>query len=113
MASSDNCLIGPGITVNGRLTGDADVSVEGRVEGTVSLNSHLAVAEEGTVVAEIDVDSITVEGTVDGDIVAQETVRLAPGCNVTGNVRAPRVNIEEGAKFKGNIDMDVDLPEVE
>lgn len=113
MASSDNCLIGPGITVNGRLTGDADVSVEGRVEGTVSLNSHLAVAEDGTVVAEIDVDSVTVEGTVDGDIVAQETVRLEPGCNVTGNIRAPRVNIEEGASFKGNIDMDVDLPDVD
>jgi len=113
MASSNNCSIGPGITVNGRLTGDADVTVEGRVEGTVSLNSHLAVADEGTVVAEIDADSVTIEGTLDGDIVAQETVRLAPGCHVTGNIRAPRINIEEGAKFKGNIDMDVDLPDVE
>lgn len=113
MASSNNCSIGPGITVNGRLTGDADVTVEGRVEGTVSLNSHLAVAEEGTVVAEIDVDSVSVEGTLDGDIVAQESVRLAPGCTVTGNIQAPRVNIEEGAKFKGNIDMDVELPDVE
>lgn len=105
------CTIGHGITINGRLTGDEDVTVEGRVEGTVSLDSHLLVAEDGTVVAEIDVDSITVEGTLDGDIVASDTVRLAPGCNVTGNIRAPRINIEEGALFKGNIDMDVDMPE--
>ena len=63
--------------------------------------------------AEIDADSVTVEGTLDGDIVAQETVRLMPGCEVTGNIRAPRINIEEGAMFKGNIDMDVDLPETE
>lgn len=113
MASSNNCSIGPGITVDGRLTGDADVRVEGRVEGTVSLNSHLTIADDGTVVAEIDAESVTIEGTLDGDIVAQETVRLAPGCNVTGNIQAPRINIEEGAQFKGNIDMDVDLPDVE
>lgn len=111
MATSNDCTIGPGITVNGRLTGDEDVTVEGRVDGTVSLNSQLMVAEQGEVVAEIDCESVTVEGTLDGDIVAQDTVRLRPGCNVTGNIRAPRINIEEGAMFKGNIDMDVDLPD--
>jgi cytoskeletal protein CcmA (bactofilin family) len=64
-------------------------------------------------VAESTSNSATIEGTLDGDIVARDTVRLAPGCNVTGNIRAPRINIEEGAQFKGNIDMDVDLPDVE
>ena len=113
MATSNDCTIGDGITVNGRLTGDEDVTVEGRVDGTVALNSHLVVAEDGEVVAEVDCDSVTIEGTLDGDVVAQDTVRLMPGCNVTGNIRAPRINIEEGALFKGNIDMDVDLPETE
>jgi cytoskeletal protein CcmA (bactofilin family) len=95
------------------VTGDEEVTVEGRIEGTVALDSHLVVADEGTVVAEIDADSVTIEGTLDGDIVAQDTVRLRPGCNVTGNIRAPNINIEEGAMFKGNIDMDVEIPETE
>ena len=113
MAAANGCTIGPGIAINGRLTGDQEVTVEGRVEGTVALDSHLVVAEQGEVVAEVEVDSITVEGTLDGDIVAEDTVRLMPDCNVTGNIRAPRINIEEGAMFKGNIDMDVELPERE
>lgn len=113
MAAGNSCTIGDGITINGRLTGDEEVNVEGRVEGTVALESHLVVADDGTVVAEVDAESVTVEGTLDGDIVARDTVRLMPGCNVTGNIRAPRINIEEGAMFKGNIDMDVDIPETE
>ncbi len=113
MAAGNSCTIGAGITVNGRLTGDEEVTVEGRVEGTVALDSRLVVSGDGTVVAEVDADSVTVEGTLDGDIVAQDTVRLLPGCQVTGNIRAPTINIEEGAMFKGNIDMDVEIPETE
>ena len=110
MAAASECTIGPGITVNGRLTGSEDVTVVGRVEGTVALDSQLVVAEDGEVVAEVEADTVTIEGTLDGDIVADDTVRLMPGCQVTGNIRAPRINIEEGALFKGNIDMDVEMP---
>lgn len=111
--ADEQCMIGEGIDINGRLTGSEDVAVEGRVEGTVALESTLRVAPEGTVVAEVEAESVVLEGTLDGDIVADETVRLVEGCNVTGNIRAPRINIEEGARFKGNIDMDVDMPDVE
>lgn len=113
MAAASECTIGPGITVNGRLTGSEDVTVVGRVEGTVALDSQLMVAEDGEVVAEVEADTVTIEGTLDGDIVADDTVRLMPGCQVTGNIRAPRINIEEGALFKGNIDMDVEMPATE
>jgi cytoskeletal protein CcmA (bactofilin family) len=113
MAAASECTIGPGITVNGRLTGSEDVTVVGRVEGTVALDSQLVVAEDGEVVAEVEADTVTIEGTLDGDIVADDTVRLMPGCQVTGNIRAPRINIEEGALFKGNIDMDVEMPATE
>ena len=113
MAAASECTIGPGITVNGRLTGSEDVTVVGRVEGTVALDSQLVVAEDGEVVAEVEADTVTIEGTLDGDIVADDTVRLMPGCQVTGNIRAPRINIEEGALFKGNIDMDVEMPSTE
>ena len=104
------CTIGSGIVVNGRLSGDEDVSVLGRIEGSITLSSHLSIENSGHVVADVEVQSISVNGTFNGNIVASTTVTLYSGCAVTGNIRAPRIIIEEGARFKGNIDMDVELP---
>lgn len=104
------CTIGPGIVVNGRITGEATVSVSGRVEGTVALDDELIVEVDGVVVADVEAESVTVHGTFEGTLNARDTVRLCSGCAVTGDVRAPRVIIEEGARFKGNVDMDVQMP---
>jgi cytoskeletal protein CcmA (bactofilin family) len=104
------CTIGTGIVVNGRLSGSDDVSVEGRLEGTVALDAHLHVDEAGQVVADVEVVSITIDGRLEGNVVASDAITLNSGSAVVGNLRAPRVIIEEGARFKGNIDMDVSLP---
>ena len=101
--------IGARIVVSGRLTGDEEVSVFGRVEGTVSLSNHLIVEVGGIVVADLEVQSLAIHGAMNGNVVAKDVVTLHSGCVVTGNLRAPRVIVEEGARFKGNIDMDVDL----
>ena len=101
------CTIGPGVAVNGRLTGNEAVTVFGRIEGTIVLENHLQVAQGGEVVAQVEATTITVEGALNGDVVAHELVTLAASSVVTGNIRAPRIVIEEGARFKGNIDMDV------
>lgn len=108
MAPSE-CTIGPGIAINGRVSGDEDVVVFGSIEGTVALESQLTVEEGGSVVADIDVDALVIRGKVNGEVVARQTVELQEGCLVTGNLRAPRIIIAEGARFQGNIDMDVDL----
>ncbi len=101
--------IGAGIVVNGRMTGDEEVAVFGRVEGNIALSNRLIVEEGGTVVADVEAEAISIHGELNGNVVAQDVVTLHSGCVVTGNLRAPRVLIEEGARFKGNIDMDVDL----
>jgi cytoskeletal protein CcmA (bactofilin family) len=106
-AQSDACVIGAKTVVNGRLVGDQPVTVYGRIEGAIQLENHLHVAEGGQVVAEIAVKTITVRGSLSGEVVAQELVTLQAGSVVTGNLRAPRVVIEEGARFKGQIDMDL------
>jgi cytoskeletal protein CcmA (bactofilin family) len=62
------------------------------------------------VVADVEAETVSVHGTFEGTLSARDTVRLCAGCAVTGDVRAPRVIIEEGARFKGNVDMDVQLP---
>jgi cytoskeletal protein CcmA (bactofilin family) len=110
MAPPDNCTIGPEIKINGRLTGDEEVFVQGSIEGTIALNSRLTVDEGGRVVADVEAESIAVSGYMEGEIVARDIVQLLAGSTVTGNIRAPRINIEEGARFRGNIDMDVAMP---
>lgn len=101
------CTISAGVAINGRLSGDDEVIVFGSIEGTIALNNHLVVEEGGRVVADIDAQAVSVRGELNGEVVAHEVIQLLAGCMVTGNLRAPRVIIEEGARFKGNIDMDV------
>lgn len=109
--AADSCTIGPNIRVNGRMSGAGEVVVEGTVEGEIALEDNLNVADGGRVVADVEAQTVTVEGHLEGDVVARDIVNLLAGSTVTGNIRSPRINIEEGARFKGNIDMDVEIPE--
>lgn len=109
MNGNDPSVISKDVSINGRITGDKSLSVEGRLEGQVSLGNELHVLETGEVEAEIEADTITIEGVLDGDVVARQIVRLVSGCRVTGNIQTPRIEIDENADFKGNIDMDVSV----
>lgn len=106
-----SCVIGPEIAVRGTLAGEEDLVVEGRLEGSVSLAGHLIVAETGDVEADLEVDSIEVHGQVRGDITASRSITIERGAQVTGNVKAPRVMINDGAHFDGAVEMEVSLPE--
>ncbi|MCA9663372.1 MAG: polymer-forming cytoskeletal protein [Myxococcales bacterium] len=109
--SSSPCLIGPRMTVRGALVGEEDLVVEGRVEGTIQIAGHLVVADGGYVESDVEAESADIHGQVAGDVAAASTITLHPGAHVTGNLRAPRIVIDDGAHFHGSVDMDVDLPE--
>ena len=83
----------------------------GRVEGTVSLKDQLTVEEEGKVFADVEVENLAVHGEMSGDISAGDKVLISASAKVVGDIKAPRVVIEDGARFKGSIEMDVKLPE--
>jgi cytoskeletal protein CcmA (bactofilin family) len=106
----ETCVIGRGIRIDGRLTGDEDLIVEGHIEGTITLNNHLVIEETGTVVANVEAVELTIRGRLNGNIVARELISILAGAVVIGDIRAPRILIEDGARFKGNIEMDVPLP---
>ncbi|RMH00293.1 MAG: polymer-forming cytoskeletal protein [Deltaproteobacteria bacterium] len=110
-ASPGTCIIGRNIAVRGTISGEEDLIVEGRVEGSVSLAGHLTVAAEGVVQADLDVESVVVMGEVVGDITASTSVTIEPGARVTGNIRAPRVIIRDGAFFDGSVDMEFTVPD--
>lgn len=108
--STKPCIIANKITIRGHLTGNEPLLVEGRIEGAIALTEHLTVANSGVVEADIDVETLTIHGAVKGEIRATSNVMIGAQARVVGNVRAPRVVIEEGALFKGRIEMDFDLP---
>lgn len=100
-------VIGRSIQINGDVKGDEDLMIEGDVSGTVELRNHsLTVGKEGKVKANIFARAITVDGTTEGDMFASERIAVRATANVRGNLLAPRVSLEDGARFKGSIEMD-------
>lgn len=107
--SRTTATIGPSIQISGDVTGNEDVRIEGRVEGTVSLADNvLTIGKEGQINATVTARAIFVEGRVEGDLKSDEQVVVQSSGNVRGNIVAPRVTLEDGCKFKGSIDMDVE-----
>jgi len=104
---SNAAVIGRSIQINGDLRGDEDLRIEGDVSGTVELrNNALTIGKEGKVKAGVYAKSIAVDGETNGDLYATERVSIHVNARVQGNIIAPRVSIEEGAHFKGSIEMD-------
>lgn len=101
-----NTVIGSSIVIDGEITGDEDLVVQGTVKGRVSLRENIVVEESGVLEANIETQTITIHGTVTGDIQAGERAELKANCRVVGDIRAPRILIADGASFKGNVDMD-------
>ena len=99
------CVIGAKTTVKGEITGDEDVLVEGSVEGQVRISRDLRVAASGSVRATIEAQSVIVSGEVLGDCTAAVRVDIQATGRLTGNIRAPKIVIAEGAVFRGNSDM--------
>lgn len=105
--STPSAVIGPKITIKGELTGEEDLMIQGRVEGTVDLKgNHLTVGKQGVIKANVMAKTITIQGTVEGDIIGEERVSITASSNVQGNVIAARVTLEDGAKFRGSIEME-------
>ncbi len=104
-------IIGRGTVVRGNVSGSGDVVVQGQVEGTVSLKDQLTVEREGRVLADVELENLTVHGEMSGDIVAADRVTISATAKVVGDIKAPRVVIQDGGRFKGSIEMDVKLPE--
>ena len=99
--------IGPSIQIDGDLRGQEDLLVEGEVNGTIQLrNNSLTIGAQGKVMADVFAKEINIEGFVEGDLFSSERVVVRKSAQVRGNITAPRVSLEDGARFKGSIEMD-------
>lgn len=103
----DRATIGSSIFIKGDVSGDEDLIIQGRIEGKVELRQHnVTVGKSGRVKADITGKVISVEGEVQGNLVADDKIVIRQSGSVRGNIIAPRVSLEDGSKFKGSIDMD-------
>jgi cytoskeletal protein CcmA (bactofilin family) len=99
--------IGKSLHIKGELSGSEDLTIDGKVEGKISLNGqHVTIGPNGHVTAEIHAKSVIVGGQMKGNIIADDRVEIAATGSMLGDVRAPRVVLVDGSRFKGSIDMD-------
>jgi cytoskeletal protein CcmA (bactofilin family) len=107
MSSREAAVIGPSIHIDGDVRGEEDLLIEGEVSGTVQLkNNSLTIGPNGKVHADVYAHSIYVDGHLEGDCYGSERVNIRKSATVRGNITSPRVSLEDGAKFKGAIEMD-------
>ena len=105
-SGGSNVIIGKSIVVKGELRGSEDLTIEGHVEGKIELKQHvLTIGTHGRIQAQVFAKSVIVIGEVVGNIEATEKVAIRNEGAVEGDIKAPRVAIAEGAKFRGGIDM--------
>ena len=109
-SSGEAAVIGRSIQISGDLRGDEDLRIEGDVTGTVELrNSSLTIGKEGRIKADVYAKTVIVEGHMEGDVYASELIVVRQSAQVLGNITAPRVGLDEGARFKGAIEMDQEV----
>ncbi|HEY7403693.1 MAG TPA: polymer-forming cytoskeletal protein [Candidatus Angelobacter sp.] len=98
--------IGKSVHIRGELTGSEDLYLDGEIEGTVDLRDHaLIIGPNGKIKATITARDLTVHGKVEGNINAGGRVELRKSCTLIGDVTTQRIVIEDGAFFKGAIDI--------
>lgn len=106
IGGEDMANIGKSIAIKGDLTGNEDLVVEGKVEGKIDLpDNELTVGHNGDVSADIHAKSVVVIGKVNGNVSATEKIEVQASGSVDGDVRAPRLIIQEGATLNGSVEM--------
>ena len=104
--TAEQATIGKSLVIKGEVTGSESLYIDGRVEGSINLSGNrVTVGRNGVVSANINAREIVVMGKVKGNLAAQDRVDIRNEGSLTGDVVAQRISIEDGAFFKGGIDI--------
>src|SRR2546427_8418106 len=105
-STADQATIGKSLVIKGEVTGSESLYIDGRVEGSINLaGNRVAIGRNGVVAAHINAREIVVLGKVRGNLTASDRVDIRNDGSLTGDVIAARISIEDGAFFKGGIDI--------
>jgi cytoskeletal protein CcmA (bactofilin family) len=103
--SGSTTLVAPGSQITGEVRGDAPVHVAGRLDGRIQVAQTVVIGPQGQVHGDVDARTVRIGGRVVGNVRGAERVELLPSGSLEGDIHAPRVIIEEGAYFKGQVEM--------
>jgi cytoskeletal protein CcmA (bactofilin family) len=104
--TADQATIGKSLVIKGEVTGSESLYIDGRVEGSINLaGNRVTIGRNGVVAANINAREIVVLGKVRGNLTASDRVDIRSDGSLTGDVVAARISIEDGAYFKGGIDI--------
>ena len=99
-------ILGKSVIVKGQIFGREDLTIDGEVEGTVELQEHrLTVGPNGKVQASVKAREVVVVGTLHGDVETRDKIVIRKDAKLVGDIKTARIEIEDGAYFKGNIDI--------
>jgi len=100
-----NGLIDRGCSVEGKLTFDGTVQINGDFTGEILSDGTLIVGPEAKISARVQIDTVIVEGNVEGTVEAKQRVELRKGATLVGDIVSPALVVEEGAVFQGRSQM--------
>ena len=106
--SMEQCSIGKSLVIKGDVSGSESLFIDGRVEGSITLSGNatrVTVGKNGVVMANLNAREVVVMGKLHGSVVASERLDIRSEGSLTGDVVTQRISIEEGAYFKGGIDI--------
>ncbi len=105
-ATADQASIGKGLLIKGEITGSESLFIDGKVEGNINLpGNRVTVGRNGQVAANITAREIVILGKIRGNVSASDRVEIRAEGSLTGDVTVARISIEDGAFFKGGIDI--------
>lgn len=99
-------IIGKSILIEGDIDGTEDITVQGTIKGKIVLDQTVLIENTAIVQADIQSASIVISGQVNGNLLANEKVELRSEGRMTGDIKAPRILIAEGATFRGTVNME-------
>jgi cytoskeletal protein CcmA (bactofilin family) len=106
VASRAPAWLGPGLKIKGQISGSEDLHLECKVEGPISLGDHrLTVGQNAHVSGEITASEVVVHGEVSGNLLASDRIEIKKNGSVKGDLMTARIVIEDGAYFKGAIEV--------
>ena len=98
-------VFGKSMKIVGEVSSDEDLQLDGDLEGKLTLKSRLTIGPDSKVKANIKAKEVTVSGTVHGNVEAENRITLRTGANLVGDIKTAGIVIEDGAYFKGGIDI--------
>ena len=103
---SEISIIAAGTTIVGDCETEGSIRVEGRVEGTIRAGKSVVVGRTGEVIGDIFTQDAVISGKISGNVTAESRLELQATCQVQGELRSRRMQLDEGARFNGQLHMD-------